>query len=129
MNASTVKLAETEWTLMNCLWEQSPKTGRELIDELSRKVGWSRSTTLTLLTRLEAKGAIRVDTSGKVKAYSPAISREEAAIKETTSLIDRIYQGSLSTLVSTLTKRQSLSQKEINELHAILNELEAKTDD
>jgi predicted transcriptional regulator len=51
------------------------------------------------------------------------------AIRETEHLLDRAYKGSLSLLVSSLTRRQSLPQKEIDELYAILREMEEKNHD
>lgn len=91
-------------------------------------MGWNRSTTLTLLSRLEAKGAVHCDSEGVKKLYSPVISREDAALQETEDLLGRIYQGSLSMMVSAFTKRKSLSKKEIEELQAILNEMEETND-
>lgn len=129
MNQKHISLTEAEWTVMECLWEQSPRTGREAVACLDEKMGWSRSTTLTLLRRLEEKGAVAGDTQGAVKTFRPLIGREEVAVRETESLLDRAYQGSLSLLVSAFTKKQSLPQKEIDELYAILREMEGKNHD
>ena len=49
-------LTEAEWQVMECLWTSAPRTGREIIDALGKTTGWSRSTTLTLLRRLEDAG-------------------------------------------------------------------------
>ena len=90
-------LTGAEWRVMECLWNRAPQTGREITETLERSVGWSRSTCLTLLRRLEEKQAV-------------AAKAEEG--------------GSLSLMVSTLTKKQALSQKEIEELQEVLNRLE-----
>ena len=114
---------------MECLWEKSPRTGRETVAWLEQKMGWTRSTTLTMLRRLEAKGAVAGDTDGERKTFRPLIVREEVAVRETENLLDRAYKGSLSLLVSSLTRKQRLSQKEIDELYAILKEMEGKRND
>ena len=129
MNNKQIALTEAEWMVMECLWEKSPRTGRETVDWLNRKMGWTRSTTLTMLRRLEAKGAVAGDTERELKTFCPLIAREEVAVRETESLLDRAYKGSLSLLVSSLTKKQSLPQKEIDELYAILREMEGKHGD
>ena len=129
MNEKNLTLTEAEWTVMECLWEKSPRTGRETVAWLEQKMGWSRSTTLTMLRRLEAKGAVAGDTEGELKTFRPLIAREEVAIRETENLLDRVYKGSLSLLVSNLTKKQNLPQKEIDELYAILREMEEKNND
>ena len=124
-----ISLTEAEWAVMECLWEKSPRTGRETVDLLNNRMGWTRSTTLTMLRRLEGKGAVAGDTLGEVKTFRPLIVREEVAVRETENLLERAYKGSLSLLVSSLTKKQSLPQKEIDELYAILREMEGKNHD
>ena len=129
MKGKQIGLTEAEWTVMECLWEKSPRTGRETVAWLEQKMGWTRSTTLTMLRRLEAKGAVASDTNREPKSFRPLIAREEVAVRETENLLDRAYKGSLSLLVSSLTKKQSLPQKEIDELYAILKEMEGKRND
>ena len=73
--------------------------------------------------------AVSGDTERELKTFCPLIAREEVAVRETESLLERAYKGSLSLLVSSLTKKQSLPQKEIDELYAILREMEGKHGD
>ena len=128
MSEQNINLTPAEWTVMECLWTQSPLTGRELTERLREKCGWNRSTTLTLLSRMEAKGAVAGDTDGGKKAFRPLVQREDIVLKETERFLDRVYNGSLSMLVSSFTRRQALSKREIDELYAILKELEANED-
>ena len=129
MNEKRITLTDAEWAVMECLWEKAPRTGREAVAWLDEKMGWSRSTVLTLLRRLEEKGAVAGDTEGAVKTFRPLIAREDVAVQETESLLDRAYKGSLSLLVSAFTRKQNLPQKEIDELYAILREMEEKNHD
>lgn len=129
MPEQNISLTNTEWNLMECLWEASPRTGREATDYLKKHVGWTRSTTLTMLRRMAEKGLIRCEDKDRIKVYSPLIKREDAALQETEDFLSRVYKGSLSLMVSSLTKKQSLSQQEIEELYAILREMEASKDD
>lgn len=124
MKQKQIALTEAEWAVMECLWEKSPRTGRETVNELKDKMGWTRSTTLTLLSRLEDKGAVAGNTDGALKVFYPIISREDVAAQETENLLERAYKGSLSLMVSSLTKRQKLSKKEVADLYAILDGLE-----
>ena len=128
MDKETVALSEAEWKVMEELWKEAPATGRELTERLESRCGWNRSTTLTLLRRMEAKGAVAAAHDGGVKTFSPLLRREEAALKETESFLSRVYHGSLSMMVSTLSQKQALSRKEIDELYALLKEAEVKRD-
>jgi len=72
------------------------------------------------------KGLIRCEDNEGIKVYSPLIKREDAVIKETDDFLKRVYKGSVGLMMSTITKKQELTKKEIEELYAILREAEAK---
>ena len=125
MGPKQIDLTAAEWSVMECLWEGAPRTGQEVSQLMAERCGWSRSTTLTLLGRMEAKGAVAGEPGeGKRKRFLPLVSREDAAAGETEDFLDRVYKGSVSMMVSALTRKQSLSQAEIDELYAILKDLE-----
>ncbi|MBR3556574.1 MAG: BlaI/MecI/CopY family transcriptional regulator [Oscillospiraceae bacterium] len=129
MEKESVSLSDAEWKVMEELWNCKSATGRELCEQMDHRCGWNRSTTLTLLRRMEGKGAVESAQEGSVKVFRPLLRREEAALRETESFLSRVYQGSLSMMVSTLSRKQALSRKEIDELYALLREAEVKTDD
>ena len=91
---------------------------------MSSHTGWSRSTTLTMLRRMSEKGLIACDGKGEVLSYAPLLRREDAAISETRSFIDRIYKGSVSMMVNAMTDRQELSRQEIEALYEVLRRAE-----
>lgn len=124
MDEKRINLTSAEWNVMETLWENSPLTGRETTDLLEERMGWNRSTTLTLLRRLEEKGAIQSDDEGRKKVFFPIITREDAALQETEDFLERVYNGSVSMMLSAMTKKQALSKAEIDQLYAVLKELE-----
>jgi len=126
MSEQSISLTKTEWNLMECLWEASPRTGREATDYMRKHVGWTRSTTLTMLRRMSEKGLISCEEKEGVKVYTPLIKREDAVIRETDDFLKRVYKGSISLMMSAITKRQELTKEEIDELYAILREAEGR---
>lgn len=124
MPDKNIDLTQAEWAVMECLWERSPQSGREVTEHMERSCGWNRSTTNTLLYRLESKGAVAADTEGRSKFYRALLRREDAALHETKDFLDRVFHGSLSMMVSAMTQKQALSQREIEELYAMLEKLE-----
>lgn len=119
-----MKLNASEWNVLNCLWENHPRTVMQLVADLEESVGWAKSTTITTLRRMEEKGLVRVEQAGRGKAYSPAVEREQAVTAETHSFLDRVYQGSVGLMMSAMAKRQELSPNEVAELRAILDQIE-----
>ena len=118
------QLTPTEWHLMECLWEKSPRTGREAVEYMKDNMGWSRSTTLTMLRRMSEKGVIACDESDGVKVYAPMLRREDAAQRETDSFLSRVYNGSISTFMNAITRKQKLTRAEIDELYSIIRQAE-----
>ena len=124
MKDDLYSLTPSEWLLMECLWEHSPRTGREAVDDLSLRAGWSRSTTLTMLRRMTEKGLIACDEAGAVLQYSPLINRDVAVQRETGNFLKRVYNGSVSMLISAMAKEQKLTKSELEELKEILRHAE-----
>lgn len=119
-----LQLTTPEWHMMECLWEAAPRTGRECVEDMQKRVGWSRSTTLTMLRRMTEKELVECIHDADVLRYRPRIRREEAVLRETEHFLDRVYQGSVSMLMSAITRKQQLSKEEIDELYAILQQAE-----
>ena len=124
MSKKNFDLTEAEWNLMECLWEKSPRTGREAIIWLKDHVGWTRSTVLTLLRRMTEKGLITCEEQDGLNTYSPLVEREDAVRKETSDFLNRVYKGSIGMMLSAMTQTQELSKEEIGELYEILRRAE-----
>ncbi len=120
MSGKQITLSAGEWQVMECLWTSSPRTLMELVHALAPETGWSKSTIVTMVGRLEAKGALSYEEGRKARLYSPSITRSQAAIQETTSLLQRIYRGSVGMMFSTLCDSRTLTAEDIDELSAIL---------
>jgi BlaI family penicillinase repressor len=114
----------SEWPLMECLWDRSPRTLMEIVRYVQARTGWAKSTITTMVSRMEAKGLIYSEAGGRAKNYYPAFSREEAAARETQSLLSRVYRGSVGLMVNTLIEKNSLTKSDIDELYAILQKAE-----
>lgn len=117
-------LSDGEWKLMNLLWQNPPKTITHLTKELEQTTGWVRNVIITMLKRLEAKGAVCHEEGERAKLFYPCVERDGAVIEETRGFLNRMYQGSLSLLVNAMVNSSGLSDEEIEELKAILDKAE-----
>lgn len=116
-------LSENEWYIMQVLWEHSPATLRDICDALKDTKGWTKHAVSSFLKRMLEKGAVSVDEGGKVRKYSPLWSREETVLEETHSILERVYRGDLLFMVSNAVKEQKLTDKEIEELKNMLDQM------
>lgn len=122
MDEKAVGLTNSEWHIMESLWEASPKTATQLIRAMEEETGWAKSTTKTVLKRMEQKGYIAYREGGKAREYYAVLKREEVVESETSSFLNRIYNGSLGLMVNTLVKKQDIPEEEMEELYQIIKE-------
>lgn len=119
-----VHVTDSEWYVLDCLWQQSPQTAMELVEALSRRIGWAKSTTLTTLRRMEEKGLLAGETVGRSRRFTPLVDREAVILRETSGFLDRVYRGSVGLMVSTMARRQALTEEDLDQLRAILAQAE-----
>ena len=125
MEEHTLDLTAAEWNVMECLWEDGgrAKTGREVAQRLAETAGWSRSTALTMLARMEKKGLVACDGEGKLNRYRALASRGEAARRQTESFLSRVYRGSVRAMLSAMAEQAELTDADIDGLYAVLDEI------
>ena len=124
-----LNLSDSEWKLMNHLWREAPMTITELTAALKGETGWGKNTVITMLSRLEAKQAVRYEQGIRAKHYFPAVAQKDVALAETDSFLGKVYGGRLGLMVNAMVESQRLSQEDLAELAAILEkagESEAK---
>lgn len=116
-------LNHSEWLVMEYLW-QKPHTLMELVAALGESAGWSKSTVATVVRRMEEKGIVSHTEQGRTKLFAPALNRADVTARETKSLLQRAYNGSVGLLVSTMAESKRLTKADIDELYAILKKAE-----
>lgn len=122
-----INLSDSEWKLMNCLWQRQPQTIMELTAALKDGTGWSKNTVITMLSRLEGKGAVRHEAGARAKRYFAAVDRQDAARAETESFLGKVYGGSLGLMMSAMVESRQLTEADIAELSAILEKAGGET--
>lgn len=121
-----ISLSDGEWKLMNCMWEASPRTITGFVAALKEETGWTKHTVISMLSRMEAKGAIYHEEGERAKQFYPAVQRKDVIFAETHNFLSRFYKGRIGLMLSAMIDQKALSREDINELYAILNEAEEK---
>ena len=117
-----INISESEWTVMEYLWNKPMVTITEIRKALS-STGWSDSTIKTLVRRLVSKNAVAINDEAATFRYYPLISQQECRLKETKSFINRVYDGSVSMLVTNLAADSNLTDKETQELMTLIEKM------
>ncbi len=119
-----LKLYDSELKLMELLWEAGELTAAELARRAKAQVGWSKTTTYTVIKKCVDKGAVERVEPGFL--CRPKVSREEAQRYETRELLDRMYGGAADQLIACLLGGRKLSPGEIARIRALVDGLEGK---
>jgi BlaI family transcriptional regulator, penicillinase repressor len=120
---SAPDISDSEWTVMEVLWKRSPLTASEVARALRRSTGWAVNTVRTLLVRLVDKGALRAEENAAgVREFAPAVEREVCVGAESTSFLDRVFQGAAKPLLVHFASHSKLTPDEVRELKRLLDQ-------
>lgn len=122
-----IKVTNSEWYVMNCLWEKSHLSLVQLVPLLKESAGWSKSTSATMVRRMTEKDLIGYEENGKTKYFFPKVKKQDVVVQETRDFLQRIYDGSVGMMMSALVRQNDLSQEDILELQEILKAAQTKT--
>ena len=114
---STPKIFESEYRFCLILWENEPIKSKDLSDICKEKLGWSKTTTYTVIKRLSDRGVVKNENT----VVTSLISKDEAQISEIDELMEKKFEGSLPAFLAAFAKHQKLSEKDIEEIKKIIN--------
>ena len=119
---STPKIFESEYRCCLILWEHEPLPSAELAKLCRERLGWSRTTTYTVIHRLAERGVVKNE-NGFV---SSLVSKDEAQAAELDELVEKTLEGSLPAFVAAFARKTKLSQNEVDQLRAMIDGYEEK---
>ena len=123
MKNAIKKLPDSELEAMLAVWRAEPPVrGSEIAAALAESRGWNKSTVFTLLLRLVEKGFLFCEKEGKNNLYRPLVSEEDYRARESRSMLDRFYAGSLKNFVAAFCSEEPLSRSDREELRRLVDE-------
>jgi BlaI family transcriptional regulator, penicillinase repressor len=116
------RISESEWEVMNVVWEQTPCSASQIITALNRRDdAWHPKTVKAFLNRLVKKGALGFKQDGRAYLYHPLVRQSECAEAASRSFLERVFGGSLKPMLAHFVARKKLSREEIRELKKLLD--------
>jgi BlaI family penicillinase repressor len=113
-------LTELENDVMRAVWDAEPCTVEAVHQAVSRKRSLKETTTRTLMRRLEQKGYLKHEESGRVYIYRAVEPARNLAARAVRQIIDRFCQGSVEELVSGMVEAKLLSKSERESLEKLV---------
>ena len=113
------KIHESEYRFCLIMWEREPVTAAELVKLCQEQLDWKRTTTYTVIKRLGERGVLE-NNNGTI---SSLVSKDEAQAFEIDELVEKKFEGSLPAFIAAFTKRQNLSEKELDEVQHMIDRI------
>jgi predicted transcriptional regulator len=119
-------LGKAEWEILRYVIEHHPVTVREVADYAAETQGLARTTILTVMERLRKKRYLARRKAGGVFQYSPKISVTEILQGMIKQFVDHTLHGAMSPFFAYLSKSGDVSDKELEELKQLVDDLESQ---
>lgn len=116
------KLSISDLKVMEVLWNRGDTTAKEMAGILLEQVGWSKTTTYTVIKKCIDKGAVKRREPGFI--CQALLEKEQVQQEQTSELIDRLYDGAPDALVASLLDSGSISREELDRLKKLVREYE-----
>ncbi|MEA4989128.1 MAG: BlaI/MecI/CopY family transcriptional regulator [Anaerovorax sp.] len=116
------RLPDSELEIMLIIWNAADPVSRIYIQEhlqSSREI--APTTILSFLSRLEAKGFLKVEKRGKSNYYFPLIRQEDYVKNESKTMLARFFGNSLKNFVVQLSDSDMVEESELQELKKFLD--------
>lgn len=115
----TPKVFESEYRFCLILWENEPINSTKLARLCNERLGWSRTTTYTVIKRLSERGAVKNENA----IVTSLVSKDEVQAAEIEELMEKTFEGSIPAFIAAFTKRRRLSREDVTEIRQMLDKL------
>lgn len=113
---SAPKVFESEYRFCLILWRNEPINSTKLAKLCKEELGWSRTTTYTVIKRLSDRGVVKTENA----TVTALVSKEEVQLSQMEEMMEKTFEGSLPAFLAAFARRQALSQEEEEEIRRII---------
>ena len=96
MHMKETSIGDSEFKLMELIWEYAPVASGELSTMCEMIHGWKKTTVYTMLKRLQDKGFIQSEKS----TITYLVGRDELQRQQSEELVEKNFKGSLPMFVN-----------------------------
>jgi BlaI family penicillinase repressor len=120
MAKSNPELFESEWVILQAVWELEPCAAPTVQEALAKEKSWAYTTVKTMMDRMVKKRLLKVRKIRNLYLYSAAITRPQAQRSEIMRTLKRAFDGTLTPMMQFLIENEELSEKEYRHLEQLI---------
>lgn len=122
--AKLPKPTGAELAILGVLWRRGPSTVRQVHEALNAVKETGYTTVLKFMQIMHEKGLLSRDETPYAHVYQARLPQEEAQRTLVADLLDRAFEGSMSSLVLQALSSRKATPEELAEIHKILRDYE-----
>lgn len=122
MQDATRVLTEGELEIMQVVWDLQSCTVRQVYEALRERRQVAYTTVMTMMNILEEKGHLRKERESRAYVYVSVQPRNRVISSLVNNFLTRVFDGSAKPLVMNLLKEQNLSDEDLAEIAAMIEE-------
>lgn len=127
MKNTIKRLGDAELEVMQAVWAaEPPVTSGYILEQLKGKRSWAQATLVTVLNRLVDKGFLACGKRGRVNQYRPVITEGAYRQAEGRTVLEKLYNNSVTGLVASLVDGAAVTDADIRELRQFLEDWEER---
>lgn len=118
--SETHRLASLQLAIMQVLWTRTEATVAEVREALAGDRDLAHTTIATMLVKMERKGVVDHRAEGRAYIYRPLIQPEQVKTSMVSDLVDRLFEGNLTAMVTHLLDEGDVSHEELGRLKDLI---------
>ena len=116
----TPRIFESEYRFCLILWANEPINSTQLVKLCKEQLGWSKTTTYTVIHRLSERGVVKNENA----TVSSLVSKEQVQEFELDQLVEKTFEGSIPSFIAAFSRSKKLSQEEIDQLQENIDNMD-----
>ena len=113
----TPKVFDSEYRFCLILWEQEPISSTKLAALCKERLGWSKTTTYTVIRRLCDRGVIKNENA----VVTSLVSKQAVQESELNTLVEKTFEGSLPAFIAAFSRSKKLTDTEVAQLQQLID--------
>ncbi len=129
MKKESLELFESEWAILQKVWELEPCAAPTVQEALKGERGWAYTTVKTMMDRMAKKGLLKTEKIRSIYLYSSAVTKSQARESEITRTLKRAFDGTFTPLMQFLIENDQLTEEEYSNLEKLIKKRKQRKKD
>ena len=122
MTKNDLELFESEWAILQVVWQQQPCSAPDVQETLFDEKKWAYTTVKTMMDRMVKKKLLKVEKIRNLNLYRASVTQKQARKSEIRRTIKRAFEGAISPMMQFLVEEEDIPDTEIEKLEKFIRE-------